>query len=330
MSVTETMGGPVAEQMACMQSGEIFIPSQREEGFLYQTVRGHVEVDGVLTNYTADIPLELKSPEMLAYIGGFCAFKKTMRPIGQATAEQGRANLRVKPVRGSDRSVWKDLTDATGVHVDTIDAVLNDITTNPMLQDTENGSKIEFNFVDLVGHSYGGDPIAQYALEHSDNVRNVVFHKAVALEDPSVFNFPPRLKPFFTQELAPVIRHHDSDFSLSDIVRLGRHALADPFQTIGEMYACVRADNREAITHLGYLGVGIVIITGKKDNLIIPQPARDFAAELAKNSDIVSHYVELETDHLGPQKEPVYEGGAVIDAIEAIEQKKLPHLELVK
>jgi hypothetical protein len=46
MSVTETMGGPVAEQMACMQSGEIFIPSQREEGFLYQTVRGHVEVDG--------------------------------------------------------------------------------------------------------------------------------------------------------------------------------------------------------------------------------------------------------------------------------------------
>jgi hypothetical protein len=96
------------------------------------------------------------------------------------------------------------------------------------------------------------------------------------------------------------------------------------------MYACVRADNREAITHLGYLGMGIVIITGKKDNLIIPQPARDFAAELAKNSDIVSHYVELETDHLGPQKEPVYEGGAVIDAIEAIEQKKLPHLELVK
>ena len=292
----------------------------------YHTVRGIVEVHGATTTYNLNVPTDPDTLVITAFKNGFGAFKKTMRGIGNATAQQGTPSLWYAPIRGSERSMRQDLSDATGVHVDTMRAILDDLASNPQLQDVPNGDQINMNKVNLAPHSYGGASAVRFALRHPEDVDNIVFIQAVGLENPQMHRFFGRLPAFFKHELTPFLASHGPEFSVWDARRAIKHFIADPCQTMGEMLACLTTDNRPHLPTLRQHGIGTAILTGTRDNLIPAAPIESIARHM------VDHYEKLDTDHLGPQREPQKLAQAVIRSVVTLEAMKLapqPQLTIV-
>jgi pimeloyl-ACP methyl ester carboxylesterase len=283
----------------------------------YEYAHGRVETNGAHPKYTVAVPLgELASRRVIVYVNGLGAFKKTMRGIRNATANEDIAALSTAVVRRSKRSPIDDLRDASGLHVDHLQAIFDDLPNNKeLLNGTENGSNLSFDKVDLVVHSYGGDVGVKYALLHPENVANLVMMKPVGQEKPELLRFTPRLRPFFKEELLPFLGHPTPDFTVRDGWQAIKHFGYSPLQTAGEIWACLRADHRDKLWNLSEK-MGIAIITGDKDKLIPADPIEEFSAHL------VDHYVRLETGHLGPQKEPVLVAKTITETIRLLDEKR--------
>lgn len=284
----------------------------------YEYAHGSVETNGANPKYTVAVPMgELASNRVVVYVNGLGAFKKTMRRVRNATANEDFPALSTAVIRRSSRSPLDDLRDATGVHVDHLQAIFDDLPNNKeLLHGTENGSRLSFDKVDVVGHSYGGDIGVKYALRHPENVANLVLLKPVGQEKPDPMRFVPRLRPFATEELLPFLGHPAPDLTIKDAWRAIQHFGYSPLQTLGEMWACMRADHRDKLWGLGEK-MGLAIITGDKDKLIPADPIEELSALL------VHHYVRLETGHLGPQKEPDIVAKTVTEIIRRLDERRL-------
>jgi hypothetical protein len=82
------------------------------------------------------------------------------------------------------------------------------------------------------------------------------------------------------------------------------------------MKACMSVDNRQHLPTLRAHKIGLAILTGAKDNLIPAGPIEEVAMHL------VDHYEKMDTDHLGPQKQPQKVAAAVIRAVQSLENQK--------
>lgn len=288
-----------------------------------QQIHGKVAVYGAVTEYTAEIPHNLESTEMVTWINGFGAFKKTMRGIGRETANLGYANVRFKPIRRSGRTAIEKWQDATQVHIDAVDAVLDDLSTNPMLQDIEHGSELNFSSITLAPHSYGGETANRYALAHPDSISKIINIETVGQEDPKLLRFLGRFPLFAYSELVPFVRHHGPDFALWDLQKAVDYMFSDPVQTIGEMKACFLSDNRQDYYRLQEYGIGTALITGQRDTLVPAEPIEAAAADMA------DYYECIDSNHLGPQQEPAKFAAAVVRAINALNEQRKPQLSVV-
>lgn len=309
------------------ETEEVFVSEeQKSEGLLqtYHVITGkNVEVEGGKTSYTLNIPTERTTDIITVYLNGLCAFKKTSRGIGNATAQLGTPSLRMAPVRRSDRSRREDLTNPTGIHLSTIDAIFDHLANNPQMEHVEGADQLSLKRKNLAGHSYGGEVALKYALDNADDIESLVLIKSIGMEDTELLRHLKRLPPFFSKELIPFVRHKTPDFSMWDAYKAAKHIFGDPFQTLGEMIACMTVDNRRHIETLQQNGVGVALITGENDNLI---PAHRLETEAM---DLVNHYEKLDTDHLGPQREPLKVAKAVVRAQQILRDQKLTSLTLI-
>lgn len=289
-----------------------------------QQIHGKVAVYGAVTEYTAEIPHNLESTEVVAWVNGFGAFKKTMRGISRETAKLGYANVRFKPIRRSGRTNAEKWQDATQVHVDALDAVVEDLASNPMLRDVEHGDELNFGDLTLAPHSYGGKTSKRYALAHPDTVGKIVSIETVGEEDPKLLRFLGRLPVFMRTELVPFVAHHGPDFSPWDLQKALDYMFSDPMQTIGEMKACFLADDRLDYYQLRANNTSTALLTGTHDTLIPAGPIEAAAA------DMVDYYERVEGNHLGPQQHPDRFAEAVVRAIHSLNEQRKPQLSVVK
>lgn len=306
-----------AETLNPHGSEGFFEPVEQEhDPQLFHAAVGEVTVHGATCRYKITVPTELNNREITAYLNGLGAFKKTMRGIRNETSSQGDAALTMEPIRRSKRGKKADITDATSLHVDTMEAVFNDLPNNEQLKDIPNGDKLSFSKVNLAPHSYGNDQAVKYALRHPAEVSNIILIKPVGMEDPRRLRFISRLPGFLTQELLPFIKDSGPDFSIWDAWLAAEHAFGNPVLSIGEIYKCMTVDNRCHIPTLRAHKIGMAILTGARDNLIPAGPIEDFATQL------VDYYEKLDTDHLGPQREPKKIAAAVIRCTRTLDNQK--------
>jgi pimeloyl-ACP methyl ester carboxylesterase len=301
------------------------------EGFLfeeppgsYTPVHGSVTVHGAVSEFTLNVPTELRSSRVMVYINGFGAFKKTMRGIANATAERGYANLRCSPIRGSERGWREDWKDATQVHVNHLEAITDVIADGAVLRGVPNGKEIDIANVNLVPHSYGGDTAMRYALENPDKVDNVIMLMTVGMEDPAGLRFLKRFPAFARHELFPFLISRERGLTLRDGKKALNHFFEDPIQTIGEAKACHIADNRLHLQTLRAHGIGTALLSGNKDNLV---PADEMEKAAAYMVDV---YDRLDVNHLGPQEKPGLVSDAVVNALRRLDDLKRPSLRLVE
>jgi Predicted hydrolases or acyltransferases (alpha/beta hydrolase superfamily) len=296
---------------------------EAEEYTPAQQIHGTSVVYGAVTEYTAEVPHHLVSDEVIVWNNGFGAFKKTMRGIGRETAKLGYANVRLKPIRRSGRTATEKWHDATQIHVDALDAVLENLASNPALQDVEHGDELNFDSLILASHSYGGKTGKRYALAHPEKVSKVIGVETVGEEDPELLRFLGRLPVFVRTELIPFVTHHGPDFSPWDLQKALDYMFSDPMQTIGEMRACFLADDRLDYYRLRAHGIGTALLTGSHDSLIPAGPIETAAAHM------VDYYEQVEGNHLGPQQHPERFARAVVRAIHVLNEQRKPQLSVV-
>jgi pimeloyl-ACP methyl ester carboxylesterase len=299
------------------------------EGFLleeapisYNTVHGSVTVHGAVSEFTLNVPTELRSDKVMIYINGFGAFKKTMRGIANSTAERGHANLRCSPIRSSEREWREDLEDATQVHVNHLEKIADVIADGAVLKGVPNGNEINIDNADLVPHSYGGDTAIRYALENPGSVNNLIMLMTVGMEDANLLRFAKRLPGFMQHELLPFLINRNRGLGLGDAAKAAKHFFSDPFQTIGEAKACHLADNRSHLYTLHAHNIGTALLSGSKDRLI---PASEIEKAAAYIVDI---YERLDVNHLGPQEEPGLVSDAVVRVARQLDELKKPDLQV--
>lgn len=265
----------------------------------YVQLNGFVEVHGAVSETTLTVPTgPLARSEIIHLANGFGAFKKTTGPLAVALAMEGTASVHSAPIRGSSRSPLEDMADATRVHLDAHTAIFNYLSSNREIRNLPHGDQLSMTKRINAGHSYGGKVALENALQHPDEVEHLVLIQSVGLEEPHKLRYARRIAKFVRTELVPFLQHHGPEFGINDGLLALEHFFGNPFQTIGEAWACNQSDMRHLLPRINAHNIGLAVLGGTKDTLTPAAPMREYAKPYA------DYYKEMPVSHLGPQQYP--------------------------
>jgi len=282
-------------------SMEVLSPpgASTEEPVFTEFVHGSVKVAGATVGYTLEQPItgtEADPDHLGLFIPGFGGFKRTSRALRGSVSRSGLATVSFEPVRRNDKGIKERISNAQGVHVETIEAIVDDLPSTVGItigDDTEAGEKT----LVILPHSMAGLSSTFYALEHPESVFSLNYLATVGFGSPSLGE----LKDISPGDAVGAIRHEllplARDIGWRSAPRCLWSALkyygANPPQTAGEAWSCLTTNIGEYIASLTEADVFTSYAALEHDKLV---RTRD---EIA---DLVHHYEVLAgMGHMGPQ-----------------------------
>lgn len=292
---------------------ETTIDPQENGGLLFSDenqithISGSVSVPGAEkpVEYSGSMPDQLHSRLTNIVVPGFGGVGGSYVRFADAmAAQEGVFTISFTPARSSQK-----LSDPQRVHSDTIAAITQNLPNNNELDNTQNGTDIDFSQVTTVLHSMGGIPGTRYALKNPGEVANAVYMNSVGLERSRLpGRYLMRIGPCAATEMLPAFINGDfKDFrNITTAWRMGKHLLGNMGQTGGEIITCHTSNLLENIVELGKLGVKRAMFYGGKDHLVPAEPSVKLAGHLVDYC-----LVAPELDHFGPQKKPEITAGYI-------------------
>jgi pimeloyl-ACP methyl ester carboxylesterase len=279
---------------------ESYRKSRGSEGPGYSLVHGSVSVPGTdePVRYTVGLPDDPQDPHFHMFVPGFGGFKRTSRKI-RTTLSQAEeiATISYEPARNG--GIVNDLISPQQVHIDTINAIAQDLPRNPRLQELPASHDIDYSQLVLLPHSMGGLPAIEHSLKHTADVSRLIMIATVGNEPPVKLGFVPRLGFSLINEIAPAAIKSDlSDVKdgLAMLTRTVKYYGSNPIRTTGEIASCMLADKRERLKKLGALGVKTALYLPEHDKLIPANVSMEASGALVD-------YIEIAAgiNHLAPQ-----------------------------
>lgn len=266
----------------------------------YDLIHGTVDVPHAKdpVKYTVSVPHELTDSNVHLFVPGFGGFKRSSRKVRNALAQnEGIAAASYEPVRSAGK--YNDLFKAQKAHIDTVEAISQDLPNNRGLQELDAAKKLSMLQLALLPHSMGGIAASHHANRHPESVSKLILIATVGLEGAVMLGFLPRLGASGKKELFPPIVRGEFG-GPRDAMIMGWKVLkyygSHPQRTIGEAGSCMAADIRPLIASARNKGVKTAMYLPANDQLI---PALPSYAASGENVD----YAEIadDLDHLAPQ-----------------------------
>jgi len=280
---------------------EISAPSgEGAEGpILTDFIHGEVRVAGQLVGYTMERPIsgiESDTDHLGIVIGGFGGFKRTSRALRGASARRGLTTVSFDPLRNNDKGLKEQLFNAQGVHVETLEAIVDDLPAATGVTVGSDAAAGERTLI-LDPHSMAGLSATYFAMNNPELVFSINYLATVGFGSPTLGE----LKDISPKEVIGTVRHElwpmARDIGLraapSLLWRAVKYYGSNPPQTIGEAGSCLTANIRELIPALTEANIYTSYAGLQHDRLV---RARAEIAELV-------HYYEVLAGmgHLGPQ-----------------------------
>ncbi|HSX44793.1 MAG TPA: hypothetical protein VLF39_01615 [Candidatus Saccharimonadales bacterium] len=299
----------------------VFDINQNEES-QPRLAHGQVDVGRVPISYTAGLPEQRIYDGWASFEPGFGGLKSTSRPLRNALSELGLITVTYGPARNDNDNPWTRLTRSQDTHIQTIEAIANDISKNPAIKRTAPDYKtIDFDRQVLIPHSMGGLAAVPYAEKqinndnHNTSIDAIISLSSAGYGSPSfkqiAHAIPLGVGRAIRDELVPGLKNTDIAINPTNLARIIHYYGRNPGRTIGEALSCLTQDVRPAVKRLGEQGVKTAFIAFENDILIPPNE---------QISDVVDLYhVMPDSGHSAPQFEPKRVANMIVDSLHQLE-----------
>lgn len=247
-----------AQEMASHERGGPFNPYDvAVPDIVTISVHGQVEViPGEPTDYTLEYPEGDQLDRIFPLFPGFGGVKLSSGPFSNAMARLGMPTVTVEPVRSDDRSNWERLTNPHAVHVETMEAALDDLkkTIGFELSSATDGPKAI-----PLAHSMGGEAALRYAERNHTTTEAVILLATIGFGSPNVGKIirkvPVGTPTAIREEVIPFLQNGELELSVSGARKAIRYYFRNPLRTVGEVVSCLTSDQSERAHRLRNLGI---------------------------------------------------------------------------
>jgi len=249
-----------------------------------QIVTGQAKVGDTVVDYTVSVG----GPEIMVLVPGLAGCKAFSKPLrdqhglrGYAAVsyEAARSRRTIREAGGDIRETARDMSNPSSLHLDTLTAVIDDVAHNKAFRDTDFGSTLNLETVQLGPHSFGARAAIDYALRHPAEVSSTVMLAPHGLEKLLALHLLLRSRAVIMDEFIPFLNPSRWKQLAEMVPALAGHAAASPLRLACEGISCaVDASNLNRLALLG--NTGKVAIMGFARDKIINSAALARAAEL--------------------------------------------------
>lgn len=260
-SKSEAMPTWRAAEMATHADGGPFNPYDVAlPDIVTEKIHGQVEVvPGEPTDYTFEYQPDDPLDRIYPLSPGFGGVKLSSGPFSNAMARLGMASLTFEPVRTDDRSIRERLTNPHAIHVQTLEAVVDDLqhTMGFELSTGRDGPKAI-----IVAHSMGGEPALRYAEIRHKTTEAVILLATIGFGSPNVRKIiqkvPLGAPSSIREEIIPFLGSDELDLSFAGARKALGYYVANLPRTIGEIGSCLTSRQLKRVHRLRALGVATV------------------------------------------------------------------------